>query len=209
MYQVQGYTFETKEQERLAAHEVETIQYIRSHTRMDDPDVVLALYNKLVLKEIFVTPVGFDFLRKLQEYLYTIPYIKREDVLPIPVFQPQNNVSGTQKQSVQKKQKVQKTQPQKEKIQKEKQKQKVVDRHRRETNRDYRKLFHISTFFAVVFAIVIIGMFAITWLSKDSVTIFNYENKIVDKYESWEKQLDKREAELDKREEKLTEQEER
>ena len=39
---------------------------------MDDPDIVLALYNKLVLKEIFVTPVGYDFLHRLQEYLYTI-----------------------------------------------------------------------------------------------------------------------------------------
>lgn len=196
MYQVQGYTFETKEQERMAAHEVETIRYIRSHTRMDDPDVVLALYNKLVLREIFVTPVGFDFLRKLQEYLYTIPYIKREDVLPIPVFQPQNS-GAAQKAAT----------PQRKKMQKEK--EKVVRQHQRKENRDYRKLFHISTFFAVVFAIGVIGMFAITWISKDSVTIFNYENKIIDKYETWEKQLDERESELNEREEQLTEQEER
>ena len=180
----------------MAAHEVETIRYIRSHTRMDDPDVVLALYNKLVLREIFVTPVGFDFLRRLQEYLYTIPYIKREDVLPIPVFQPEN--SGAAPKAVT---------PQRKKMQKEK--EKVVRQHQRKENRDYRKLFHISTFFAVVFAIVVVGMFAITWISKDSMTIFNYENKIIDKYEKWEKQLDERESELNEREEQLTEQEER
>ena len=78
MYQVEGYAFETKEQEHTAKHEVEIIGYIRKNTRMDDPDIVLALYNKLVLKEIFVTPVGYDFLHRLQEYLYTIPYIKRK-----------------------------------------------------------------------------------------------------------------------------------
>ena len=61
MYQVEGYAFETKEQEHTAKHEVEIIGYIRKNTRMDDPDIVLALYNKLVLKEIFVTPVGYDF----------------------------------------------------------------------------------------------------------------------------------------------------
>ena len=50
MYQVEGYAFETKEQEHTAKHEVEIIGYIRKNTRMDDPDIVLALYNKLVLK---------------------------------------------------------------------------------------------------------------------------------------------------------------
>ena len=87
MYQVEGYAFETKEQEHTAKHEVEIIGYIRKNTRMDDPDIVLALYNKLVLKEIFVTPVGYDFLHRLQEYLYTIPYIRREDILPITVYE--------------------------------------------------------------------------------------------------------------------------
>ena len=159
MYQVEGYAFETKEQEHTAKHEVEIIGYIRKNTRMDDPDIVLALYNKLVLKEIFVTPVGYDFLHRLQEYLYTIPYIRR------------------------------------------------VSKNRRKKNRDYQKLFHISTFFAVVFALGIIGMLVITWLSEDNVTILNYENKVIDKYEIWEKQLDERESQLEERELRLTEQE--
>lgn len=76
-----------------------------------------------------------------------------------------------------------------------------------EENRDYQKLFHISTFFAVVFALGIIGMLVITWLSEDNVTILNYENKVIDKYEIWEKQLDERESQLEERELRLTEQE--
>ena len=48
-----SYAFETKEQEHTAKHEVEIIGYIRKNTRMDDPDIVLALYNKLVLKRNF------------------------------------------------------------------------------------------------------------------------------------------------------------
>lgn len=47
----------------------------------------------------------------------------------------------------------------------------------------------------------------ITWLSKDNVTILNYENKVIDKYEIWEKQLDERESQLEERELRLTEQE--
>ena len=197
MYQVEGYAFETKEQEHTAKHEVEIIQYIRKNTRMDDPDVVLALYNKLILKEIFVTPIGYDFLHRLQEYLYTIPYIKRENILPITVYESEG-ASAREKKS---KEEIQ------QKKKKQKQKEHIVNKNRRKENRDYQKLFHISTFFAVVFALCVIGMFAITWFSKDNVTILNYENKVIDKYESWEKKLDARESQLNEEESELTEQE--
>ena len=197
MYQVEVYAFETKEQEHTAKHEVEIIGYIRKNTRMDDPDIVLALYNKLVLKEIFVTPVGYDFLHRLQEYLYTIPYIRREDILPITVYEPEGMVSKEKRSKEEIKQKKKR----------QKNKEHVVSKNRRKKNRDYQKLFHISTFFAVVFALGIIGMLVITWLSKDNVTILNYENKVIDKYEIWEKQLDERESQLEERELRLTEQE--
>ena len=199
MYQVQGYEFETKEQADLARHEIDTIRYIRSNSRMDDPDVVLALYNKLVLKEIFVTPVGFDFLHRLQEYLYTIPYIKREDVLPIPVYRSEPVKAKDEREEREIVKRAEKRQAQK---------QKVVEKHQKKEERDYRKLFHISTFFAVVFAIAVVFMFAITMISKDNVTILNYENAIVDKYEKWEKELDEREEALNERAQELTEQEE-
>ena len=183
MYQVEGYAFETKEQEHTAKHEVEIIGYIRKNTRMDDPDIVLALYNKLVLKEIFVTPVGYDFLHRLQEYLYTIPYIRREDILPITVYEPEGMVSKEKRSKEEIKQKKKR----------QKNKEHVVSKNRRKKNRDYQKLF--------------IGMLVITWLSEDNVTILNYENKVIDKYEIWEKQLDERESQLEERELRLTEQE--
>ena len=181
MYQVEGYAFETKEQEHTAKHEVEIIGYIRKNTRMDDPDIVLALYNKLVLKEIFVTPVGYDFLH----------------ILPITVYEPEGMVSKEKRSKEEIKQKKKR----------QKNKEHVVSKNRRKKNRDYQKLFHISTFFAVVFALGIIGMLVITWLSEDNVTILNYENKVIDKYEIWEKQLDERESQLEERELRLTEQE--
>lgn len=170
MYKVEGYEFETKEQAEQAAEEARKIQYLKSKTDLKNPDMVLSLYNKLVLREEFVTPVGRNFLRSLQEYLHAVPYIKREDILPITVS-PQNISSGGK------------------------------------TGKDYRRLFHISTFFAVVFALVIIGMFLITWMSTDNVNILNYENALIDRYENWEQELDAREAALKEREQKLQEQE--
>lgn len=200
MYKVEGYEFETKEQAKLAQKEAAKVRYIKDQTSMDDPDVVLRLYNKLVMREVFVTPVGRGFLRELQEYLNTIPYIKNEDILPIPVFQPQPVEIRDAREEEEARQRARK---------RNREKAKMVMKARQQKYRDYRKLFHISTFFAVVFAIGIIGMFLITYLSADNVNMINYENEVINKYETWQQQLDEREAELNRREMELEQQEEK
>ena len=198
MYKVEGYEFETKEQAKLAQKEAAKVRYIKDQTSMDDPDVVLQLYNSLILKEVFVTPVGFDFLRQLQEYLNTIPYIKNEDILPIPVYRPELVEEDDPKREKQVRDRAQK---------RRQKKAKELRAQKKRKNRDYHGAYLVSTFFAVVFALVIAGMFAITYLSDDNVNILNYENAIIDKYEDWQKALDKREKQLDERESELDERE--
>ena len=143
--------------------------------------------------------MGRGFLRELQEYLNTIPYIKNEDILPIPVFQPQPVEIRDAREEEEARQRARK---------RNREKAKMVMKARQQKYRDYRKLFHISTFFAVVFAIGIIGMFLITYLSADNVNMINYENEVINKYETWQQQLDEREAELNRREMELEQQEE-
>lgn len=198
MYKVGNYEFETQAQADVAQKELEGVRYIRSQTNMDDPDVVLQLYNSLILKEVFVTPVGFDFLRQLQEYLNTIPYIKNEDILPIPVYRPELVEEDDPKREKQVRDRAQK---------RRQKKVKELRAQKKRKNRDYHGAYLVSMFFAVVFALVIAGMFAITYLSDDNVNILNYENAIIDKYEDWQKALDKREKQLDERESELDERE--
>lgn len=198
MYKVGNYEFETQAQADVAQKELEGVRYIRSQTNMDDPDVVLQLYNSLILKEVFVTPVGFDFLRQLQEYLNTIPYIKNEDILPIPVYRPELVEEDDPKREKQVRDRAQK---------RRQKKAKELRAQKKRKNRDYHGAYLVSTFFAVVFALVIAGMFTITYLSDDNVNILNYENAIIDKYEDWQKALDKREKQLDERESELDERE--
>ena len=198
MYKVGNYEFETQAQADVAQKELEGVRYIRSQTNMDDPDVVLQLYNSLILKEVFVTPVGFDFLRQLQEDLNTIPYIKNEDILPIPVYRPELVEEDDPKREKQVRDRAQK---------RRQKKAKELRAQKKRKNRDYHGAYLVSTFFAVVFALVIAGMFAITYLSDDNVNILNYENAIIDKYEDWQKALDKREKQLDERESELDERE--
>ena len=198
MYKVGNYEFETQAQADVAQKELEGVRYIRSQTNMDDPDVVFQLYNSLILKEVFVTPVGFDFLRQLQEYLNTIPYIKNEDILPIPVYRPELVEEDDPKREKQVRDRAQK---------RRQKKAKELRAQKKRKNRDYHGAYLVSTFFAVVFALVIAGMFAITYLSDDNVNILNYENAIIDKYEDWQKALDKREKQLDERESEQDERE--
>lgn len=64
----------------------------------------------------------------------------------------------------------------------------------------YKKKFHIALFFAIIFAVVIVALFTITYVSGHSPYITDYEDEIVNKYEAWEKQLDEREQALDQKE---------
>ena len=141
---------------------------------------------------------GFDFLRQLQEYLNTIPYIKNEDILPISVYRPELVEEDDPKREKQVRDRAQK---------RRQKKAKELRAQKKRKNRDYHGAYLVSTFFAVVFALVIAGMFAITYLSDDNVNILNYENAIIDKYEDWQKALDKREKQLDERESELDERE--
>ena len=182
MYKVDGFEFERASMAEQAKKEVEGVKYIKEHTRMDQPDMVLKVYNQLIEEHIFSTAVGFSYLRELQDYLYSIPSSERTEILPLPVSDfltaspgrtaAASNSSGSSKKSPQ---------------------EKAADR-------SYRRMFRVSTFLAIVFGLCVIGMFVITALSKDNVTILNYENQIIDRYESWEKELEEREAQLKLRE---------
>lgn len=174
MYSVEGYEFESMEIAEKAKKEANAIKYIKSQTKMDNPDVVLQLYNKLLQKKMFETPVGMAFLDELQEYLRTIPYIKNEDIRPIAVLETKT-----------KKKKPVRQQP-------------AISENA--LIKKYKKKYHFTLFLSIVFGAIIISMFAIMYISGNNTTILNYENAIIDKYESWEAELESREAELNKRE---------
>lgn len=177
MYEVNGFIFESEEEAQKAQKEAAAIRYIKSQTQMDDPDKVLELYNKILIKKMFETPVGISFLVELQEYLRVIPYIKNEDIAGIPI---RTRASKLPEKTVVK--------------------TKVVKQLK---NDGYKGRYQITLFLSIIFAVIIIGMFGISYISGNNVNILNYENQIIDKYENWEMQLKEREAELDRREAEL------
>ncbi len=184
-YRVDGFSFETEEEARQAQKELDGIAYIRTQTKMNDPDVIFTLYNRLVEQQIFETAVGIEFMRELQNYLESVPYIKKEDIVPIPV--PDKGLDEERRL--------------KEEQRAARRQQKLQQRAGSE--QVYRKRYRITGALCAVLAAIVVGMFAITYISGNSTNIFNYEQKIIDKYEAWEQELSQREADVLRREQIL------
>lgn len=84
-YIVNGFVFHSGELAEKARREVEGIKFVRSKTDMENPGMVLRVYNRLVEQRMFETPVGVGYMRELQEYLLAVPAVPKEEILPIPV----------------------------------------------------------------------------------------------------------------------------
>jgi len=183
MYEAEGLLFETEAEANQAKKEAEGIEYIKERTKMDDPDVILNLYHNLLEKRLFNTEVGLRFLFELQDYLRGIPYIKSEDIKPIPAVKE----FGEQK-----------------KEQKKERKEPVMSKARESRLlKKYKARFRVSFFFAVVFFAAVVGMFTVLLTSDNARELMEKENAIVDKYEEWQEELEIREQELDQREAQL------
>ena len=185
MINVDGFLFEDEETAQLARKEEEGVRFIKERTALDNPEVVLKLYKKLLDQELFVTPVGVRFLTELQNILLTSVYIARDEIPPIPV-----KMTEVEK----------KTEPVRVV-------EKIVEKSTG-NGMDYKKPFYVTLFFAIVFAVSVFGMFIINALSGNNVNIINYREEIIDEYSGWEAELEEREDRLERWEETLEQREE-
>jgi hypothetical protein len=137
---------------------------------LKDPDGVLRIYKRIIVQDTFQTQVGLAYLRELQEYLHSMPQIPNEQIPAIPV-----------RREVQ-----------------------VLDaagtaEHLRKENQKSRKAFHWSLGINFLAAAMIVGMFVIA-MSSSSPTVLNYENELINKYSTWEQELNEREQAVKEKE---------
>lgn len=184
MYNVDGFLFEDEATAELAKKEEEGIRFIKERTALENPEVVLKLYKKLLEQNLFVTPVGVRFMVELQNVLLGSTFVAREEIPPIQVSTlvvkkevPVEEIEGKKKGPVAKAKKVAKKVDQK-------------------VEGNYKTPFYVALFFAIVFALSVVGMFIITELSGNNVNILNYRNEILNEYSNWEAELQEKEAEL-------------
>ena len=186
MYIVGGFLFEDNKMAELAQKEEEGIRFIKERTDLEHPEVVYSLYQKLLEQNLFVTPVGQQFMVELQNILLASEHISKEDIPPIKILKPQvlepereikQTVKTAEKESISK------------------------------VDGKYKKPFYVALFFAIIFGISVVGMFLINELSANSASIVNYRDEIINEYAAWEAELKEKEAELKKKEKELKQRE--
>lgn len=172
--EVDGYLFAQIEDAQAAAQEKKKIEYLEKHLDFNNPDQVLKVYKKAIAERIFKTPVGMEYLKRLQRYLKS-QQIEGE-IPPVSLyvaFEP-------------------KLREQYEVL------RPAVKRQEKKKGNGLR----ISVIINLILAATVIWMFVIA-LSSDNPNILNYERALTDKYSAWEEELSQREQNIREKEREL------
>lgn len=196
-YEAGGFVFRTKKEAELAQREIEGTKYLRQKLDMENPNAVFSIYQNLIEQDLFETPVGYCFLKELRDYLLMIPAISNEEVLAIPIRYPQTEEE----------EKKQKKEQKKEEQRKERQREKEKAKNKKEQKKEGKNYKGRYQFFMVTSLILLISVVSMMLLAatSDNVNILNYENKLIDKYSSWEQELEEREQAVKEQEQALEE----
>lgn len=196
-YEAGGFVFRTKKEAELAQREIEGTKYLRQKLDMENPNAVFSIYQNLIEQDLFETPVGYCFLKELRDYLLMIPAISNEEVLAIPIRYPQTEEE----------EKKQKKEQKKEEQRKERQREKEKAKNKKEQKKVGQNYKGRCQFFMVTSLILLISVVSMMLLAatSDNVNILNYENKLIDKYSSWEQELEEREQAVKEQEQALEE----
>ena len=139
---------------------------------------------------------GLHKLKDLQEYLTTIPFIKNEDILPIPVTHPRLEESlKKQKREIAQKERVRAV-----RARQHEKKLAKIDRKALETESSGK--LKISLCVNIILVVCVVAMFAMA-LTSDSPTIVDYQSKLLNRYASWEQELTEREKAVSEKEREL------
>ena len=168
-----GFEFEDEETYTHAKREVDNLQKIQKKYNIKSKEKVLEFYNKLIEEEIFVTPIGIEYLRKLQRELYDSENINNEDIRPIPAKKNVEKADRSIDRSI-----IDDTLGKAEK---------KVSKYKE----SYMKMLIVN----LVLVIIIVVMFAITKRA-EKYDLDYYRESIENDYINWENNLREREENL-------------
>lgn len=175
---VDGFQFGTKNDVEVARNEQQKIKMLEARMDYANREQVYTIYNKAIENRVFQTPIGYAYLKKLQDFLYGNP-IEGKLIMSIPLYMHYGNTVRENPEQV--KPRIKLTREKKEPI--------IVK-------------LQISVFLNVFLVILIGAMFFVT-LTADNPNMINYENALVNKYSKWEEQLKEREALVREKEKEL------
>ena len=164
---VGNYRFASFDDAKEAKAEERKAAYLHAHLDYKNPENVRKIYEKAVSDRIFRTPAGLAFLSQLRTYLLKSGV--GDDISPIPLY-----VRFTEAFR-------EREDPTKRRIEREKERrQKRLDR------------FQFSLLLNIALLLMVGAMFYLT-MSSPNPNILNYEQTLINKYSSWEEELNARE----------------
>lgn len=216
---VDGFLFTDEKAARKACQEEEGIRYVKDRLDMENPRMVLEMYHKLLKERVFETPVGLLYLKDLQSYILAVPELEKEGVEAIPVYggqMPQTYIQSEEEPmpqaSAQTKDKPMTPQAAArhqetlewyaEKLEESRQRERLAEYRRRraeERTKESSRRLRLSLLVSLFFVLVSVGVGMVT-LTDNHPNILNYENKIIEKYQDWENDLESREEAIKKKE---------
>lgn len=176
-YTVDGYVFKTEAEAREARNEIEGIEYLKKRTDFKNPKNVLEVYNKILDKQLFKTPIGYAFLKEMQQILKKSEELKDAKIRDIPVAA---KASKNEKKF----------------------KEKHVSFVLNDVEKKHKNSI-INMAIVIVFLIVTIGIVMAISNNSSNINILNYKNRLEREYQDKTNELAKWESSLREREEAL------
>lgn len=177
---IDGFTFSDGADVALVEAEIARIKYITDRINMTNAQSVFAVYDKLVQGGIFVTPIGHEYLRTLQDYLYKSPEIPDESIRSIPVAISYTRALDKRAEDREEK----------------------MEKSRNKYRKTFRNEYKVSLIANLILIVLVIAMFVIT-LKADNPNMINYREAILNQYSEWEQDLTEREKVIREKENSL------
>ena len=171
-YIVEGFSFKTQEEAEAAKKEVQSVKYIKGRSLNLKHDKILEVYNKLISDKMLTTPIGIAYLYELREQLMLYPDINNDLILPIEITQ---NVIVKEISA--------------------RTDYREVNISKKEDTKNYKLRFKNSLIINFILALAIIAMLIIVNTS-NNINILNYKDKLIDRYQQWEQELNLREEKI-------------
>ncbi len=188
---INGYLFETNQEYIKAQREKQVVDQMKKTMDWKNPETAYKLYRKILDKNSFTTIIGIHFLWELRSVILSSGMEVDAEQLLVPVKGMEISESETKQQKETNQPNSAKTVFQNEKNEKY-----------RLIAEKYQSSNKIKNIIIAFLVFIIAGMLIISQITPYSI-FSDYENKIINQYEEWEKELEAREAAVTERENAL------
>ncbi|SES68025.1 hypothetical protein SAMN02910413_0439 [Pseudobutyrivibrio sp. C4] len=197
-YNIGGYIFDDENKAKKAAKELKAVEYILGQIKDSDENAVLTVYKKLLNQRMFSTEIGMSFLAQLRQNLLDSEVFTPEDIPPVySLEEPPKDVTPEEKTEDTNSSSDEEV----SKAKKEKADKKVVAKVTSDSSeiKRLKAINKVLLIFCIALLLCVLGMFYVS-TTINSPTILDYEEKLIDKYSSWEQDLTEREEAIREKE---------